>query len=121
MYIPKSPVTSVTHLKYVGDDGVLATLDPTYYQTDLVREPGRVQPAYLQAWPVARKQMNAVQLRVVAGYGAAATVPDDIKQCLLLLIGHLFENREATISGTIIQNLPTGLEMLLVPHRVWIP
>lgn len=44
--------------------------------------------------------------------------PAEIHAAMLLLIGHLFEHREETISGTIIATLPMGVEPLLAPHRL---
>jgi hypothetical protein len=45
-------------------------------------------------------------------------VPDDIKQAVLLTIGHFFENRETVVVGTVVYQLPWGTEPLLRQHRV---
>jgi uncharacterized phiE125 gp8 family phage protein len=44
-------------------------------------------------------------------------LPDYIYTGALLLLGHLNENREATISGTIISELPLGIRYQLQPYR----
>jgi len=54
----------------------------------------------------------------VSGYGAAAAVPKAIKQALLLLIGHLYENREAVTTANL-NELPMAVNALLYPYRVW--
>lgn len=45
------------------------------------------------------------------------TIPDDVKSAILLLMGHLFENREAINVGNIVTKLPLGYEDLLWPYR----
>lgn len=42
--------------------------------------------------------------------------PRDIKQAVMLLVGSWFENREATVTGTINTELDLGVKMLLAPH-----
>ncbi|MDZ7863379.1 head-tail connector protein [Acidovorax sp.] len=57
---------------------------------------------------------------------AAAEVPPTepvlvnaaIKAAILLLVGHLFANREDVVTGTIASNLPMGSRVLLQPYRV---
>lgn len=44
--------------------------------------------------------------------------PAAITAGMKLLLGHLFENREETISGTIIAKLPLGSRALLNPYRM---
>ena len=57
----------------------------------------------------------------MAGYGAASTVPTSIKQAMLLLIGHWYENREAMVESKFAASLteaPYVVEALLSPHRI---
>lgn len=53
-----------------------------------------------------------------AGTGTSfvGQVPDDIVAALLLLVGHLYEHREAN-SDFQVHQLPTGVESLLAPYR----
>ncbi|HIH5019792.1 TPA: head-tail connector protein [Klebsiella oxytoca] len=44
-------------------------------------------------------------------------IADDIKLAVLMLVGHFYENREATTSGKV-ANLPTALDFLLDPWRL---
>ena len=58
---------------------------------------------------------------MVAGYATADDVPDKFKQGITLLAAHWYENREATISGTIIRDIPYGVRELVMPARTrWI-
>ena len=45
-------------------------------------------------------------------------VPTPIRQAMLVLIGHLYENRELTITGTMISYVPVSYEALLSPYQV---
>jgi len=49
------------------------------------------------------EQAATVKVNYVAGYGAATAVPQTIKQAMLMLIAHWFENREAvgTVGGPV--------------------
>jgi uncharacterized phiE125 gp8 family phage protein len=44
-------------------------------------------------------------------------IPKTLKQALLLLIGHFYENREETIVGGPIQNIPMGYQRLVGANR----
>lgn len=44
-----------------------------------------------------------------------------ITAAILLIGGHLFENREAVVTGTIATALPLAVESLLAPYRRWLP
>ncbi|UXN61721.1 head-tail connector protein [Phyllobacterium zundukense] len=47
------------------------------------------------------------------------TVPSDVKEGVLLLAGHLYENREATLVGVNPYELPFGLLDMIRPYREW--
>ena len=76
-------------------------------------------PAYEYEWPDALAASNAVKIRFVAGYGAAAAVPDDLKAWLLLAIGTLYTYRETLAAGQVVE-LPGGFwQSLLDPYRTF--
>jgi uncharacterized phiE125 gp8 family phage protein len=117
----KLPVKSITHIKYTDENGTLTTLTPaaTYYQADLSSEqrPARIMPAYGQTWPSVRADTyNAVEIQFTAGYGAASAVPQSIRNGMLLLVANWFENREQSIVGTIVTELPWGVEACITPE-----
>jgi uncharacterized phiE125 gp8 family phage protein len=118
--LPRPPLQSVTHIKYVDDAGVLQTLDPSKYAVCGAghEEAARVLPVYNEYWPTdVRCQPEAVQIRLVAGFGAAAAVPEDIKAALLLIVGHLYAHREENHDFQL-HELPLGAVRLLAPYRV---
>jgi len=93
MVIQKSPVASITSIKYQDEDNAEQTLASTYYDTDLVSEPARVTLAYGKDWPYTYDKTNAVVMRLVTGYGLAVSVPSQIKQGMYLYITYLYEHR----------------------------
>ena len=114
IYLEKSPIASVTHIKYYNSANVLTTLDSTYYNADVNSEPGRIQEAYGMTWPSEYDRFGAVQIRFVAGYGNPADVPDLIKDGIYLTLTHLFENR-----GDEARRLPFVIQDVLQPYRVF--
>lgn len=119
--LPKPPLQSITSITYVDLNGTTQTLAPAAYQVDTSRLLARVAPAYGTYWPPTREQMNAVAVTFACGYGDAAAVPAGIKAAMKLLIGNWYENREATISGTIIAEVPFTVDALFGPYRVLVP
>jgi uncharacterized phiE125 gp8 family phage protein len=117
LYCP--PIQSVASIKYIDTDGVEQTLDPLLYAVDDDSEPGLVVPAYGESWPSTRDQVNAVRVRYVAGYGAAADVPAAFKTWIKMRAGTLYDNSQAIIIGTIVTPIPRDfLDGLLDPYRV---
>lgn len=109
---------SVASVKYIDTDGVQQTWAVADYLVDIYATPGRLSPAYGVSYPTPRAQFNAVEVVFDAGYGADGTdVPAPIRQALLLLLGHLYENREAALT-TSLAELPLGVAALLAPYRV---
>lgn len=114
--VPKASLQQVTAITYVDADGATRTLDASRYLVDSASQPGRIAPIYGSTWPVTRCQPNAVKVRFVCGYGAAAAVPAGIKQWILLQVGHWYANREA-VGSKELSSLPY-VDGLLDPHRV---
>lgn len=99
--LPMPPVATITHVKYYDGDGTLQTLATANYALSAYGLSRRVELTYGNTWPATRDMPDAVQVRFVTGYaatGAAAgytALPKAARQGLLLIIGHLYENRQA--------------------------
>ena len=113
--VPLPPLQSVTFIKYKDSCGVLQTLGTYDYVVDAYSEPGLIFLAYGKSWPSTYPEANAVQIRFVAGYGAASDVPPEIKQAILLKIADLYENRGDEQAGT---RMEDAVESLLWPDRI---
>lgn len=112
--IPRSTVDEITDIKYVDDNGVEQTMDPADYALDAYVSPARITPKFGGVWPAITTKPSAVRVTfTTAGVVAAAA-----KGAIKLLLGHFYENREATISGTIISELPLGVQNLLSQLKV---
>lgn len=116
--VPLAPLVSITHVKYYDTSGALQTAASGTYTVDTNSTPGRITPIYGTVWPSAQFIPNAITIRFIAGYGAAADVPAAIKQAMLLLIAQFYEYREEVVVGTIVANLDKASEFLLRPYRI---
>jgi len=112
-----SPI-AITSITYIDQDGVDAVLAPSAYVLDSATVPGFVHPAYNTSWPSAREFANSVRIRFTAGYGAAADVPQCIKQWMLLMIGSMYAFREASTDRA--QARLPYINSLLDPERVYL-
>ena len=116
----KLPIKTIAHIKYYDAQGTLTTLTATTdYQTDLASDqrPARIMPAYGTTWPSVRGDtFNAVEIQFTAGYGTALQVPQSLKHGMLLLVANWFENREVSVIGTIVSELPWGVEAVITPE-----
>ena len=117
--LPKSPLQSVTTLKYTDTEGTQQTLDASLYTVNTNADSGYIIPAYNEDWPDVRDVPDAVEIRIVCGYGVASTnVPDVYRHAMLLLIGNWFENTEESQPFSI-NKISFGVNALLDQHRVW--
>ncbi len=116
--VPKPPLASVTYIKYYDTDGNLQTWTASEYSVDTYSKPGKIQPAYSESYPSVRAIPNTINVRFVAGYGAAATdVPYPIKAAILLMIADLFEDRGVTSYKKYLSD--ETIMRLLYPFRIW--
>jgi uncharacterized phiE125 gp8 family phage protein len=119
VYLPLPPVQSVTAVAIVDDSvapPVVVTLDLA--NTALDKELGRL-------WfhgAAAGGGGAAGRLRVdyVAGY---TVLPPWARSAVLLLVGHLYENRETVVIGAGVTaiDVPFGVDALASAQRAWRP
>jgi len=121
--LPYAPLAGITSIKYYDDAGsAAATVSSANYYVDTNSEPGRVALISGADWPsTTLREINGVEIIYTAGYGVAAAVPDQYKQAMLLLIGHLYENREsvAVQQGIGMVQVPMAVEWLLQTDRIF--
>ncbi|WP_332712626.1 head-tail connector protein [Pelagibacterium mangrovi] len=46
--------------------------------------------------------------------------PEPLKEAVRQLVGHLYENREATLIGVTADEIPFGVMDLITPFRTWV-
>jgi uncharacterized phiE125 gp8 family phage protein len=114
LYVPRPPLQSVASIQYVDAQGNTQTLGSSLYTVDAAHLPGRILPAYNQTWPTTRGHIQDATITFDAGYGdAASDVPEPIRQAMLVIIGHLYENRGGC------DGMPASVGHLLSSYRVY--
>jgi uncharacterized phiE125 gp8 family phage protein len=121
--LPMPRLVSVTSITYLDTYGDLQTLDPATYSVDINSQPARIVPSINLTWPTTDYYMpGSVQVTYVSGsYGDGVdvnTCPRSIVAAILLMVGHLYENREAT-SQLALKTIPLGVDALLNAYRFY--
>ncbi len=112
--LPYPPLQSVTEIGYKDSTGEETILTPSDYLVNTDCEPGRILPAVGTSWPAFTPYPTSpVRIRFVVGY---EELPVSIRLAMLLLIGHWYENREAT--GTANSVIDFSVHSLLAPYRM---
>lgn len=114
------PLRSVTSVSYTDVDGVTSTVPSTDYLVDTTSEPGRIRLKTAASWPSdTLAELNGLKIEFVAGFGATpASVPTTLRQALLLLVGHWYENREPIMqSGAMPKEIPLAFQALMQHWR----
>ena len=115
--IPLGPLKSVDSVKVYEADDATQTVPPDTYVVDpsalrprLVRQAGAV-------WPRPGRPANGIEIALTAGYDdTPAKVPAPIRQAVLMLAAHWYEQREPVVFDRP-DELPHGVADLLKPYR----
>lgn len=112
--LPWWPVTQVESITYRGMDGQQQTLPVQDYMLDQRLYPARIR---VDQQPQTDDGHLPITVAVSVGEGS---LPEDLKRAGLLLIGHLYEHREAVTVGVSggVQELPMAVEYLVQPWRL---
>lgn len=115
----KSPVSSITHIKYYDSDDSLQTWASSEYILDSSYQPARIALAVDKSFPSLSDRINAVEVKYTVGYGSSASdVPQAIRQAVLLCVGNWYQNRQSVVTGTIASELPLSSQYLLEQYKV---
>lgn len=116
--LPRAPLQSVESIKHLDADGVLQTVSSSVYRVDAISAPARIALGYGQYWPDTQAVVNSVVVRFTAGYGdAAADVPENLRQAILIMTAELYEQRQQSVAQTL-QQVPFTVRALLDTDRV---
>lgn len=121
LLIGKPRLQSVTSVIYTDEDAVAVTFNAAYYTAateDAWRPAIVLKPDY--DWPtVTLFNSNPIKITLVCGYGATeASVPLPLRQAMLLLIGHWYEERQIAVVGKHVAYIPFAINALLANYRV---
>lgn len=111
--LPRPPLIAISSITYIPDGGTALTVPADTYLADTTIEPGQVHLAWNKSWPSAvLGQIAPVRIRFTAGYGAAYSVPHEVKLWMCQAVSWLYENREHADLG----KYPIGM---LSHLRMW--
>lgn len=118
MEIDAYPIKSIDSITYIDSDGNEQTVASSDYTEDLESYTARIQ--HDSSWPSAKDQVNAVTVTFTGGYDGSSerlTVPKKIKQAMLLMVKHWFDNRESVLvsegNSLDVKEVPQTSKMLL--------
>jgi uncharacterized phiE125 gp8 family phage protein len=116
--LPMPPLVEVLAFKYLNEQNEEVTLEENsgfYVVKDM--EPALLCPNPETGWPEdCALRPDAVRIRFKAGY---VDLPKSIRQAMLLLIGHFYENREVVNKKGEFKELPFSASALLYPFKVF--
>jgi len=100
LVIDMLPVQSISSVKYYDADNALQTVDAADYvldpETNLA---ARVLLADGKSWPSTFRRPDAVIVRFVAGYGAGAAVPAEIRLWICAQVAAAYRSPEGLLAG----------------------
>lgn len=112
--IPVGPVSAISSVTYLDQSGDSQTLDTSYWWADTKRQPARI--TFDGPPDLFDDTYNAVQVNMTIGY-AEASIPKPIIHAIRLMVGHLYESRQAVAYAQSYE-LPMGLHSILSPYRI---
>lgn len=98
--LPKAPLVSVTSIKTYDISDVATTISASYYQVSAYTAvnpfEGRIafKDSFQAPTVTALRNIDSTEVEFIAGYGAAAAVPDAIKNAMLQEIGFRNMNKQ---------------------------
>lgn len=116
--LPLRPVQSIAAVRVLAADGTPALLDPGSYLADTAATPPRLVRTG-PPWPDPERAAGGIEIAFAAGFGPVpASVPEPLRQALLLLVAHWYEHRTPAEAGLAATAVPAALSELLLPYRL---
>jgi uncharacterized phiE125 gp8 family phage protein len=113
--LPITPILEVNKVYYTNLNGRDVYIDSSDYMIILETEPPIV--IHKDRWPKDVIDIpGKVRVEAKVGY---ELIPHSIKQAVLLLCGHFYENREAVNKKGKLNELPFSISALLYPYKVF--
>lgn len=114
--IERTPLVSVSSVKYYAPDGVaLTTLSTDDYRVITTTEPGMIQP--VDAWPDLDDRADAIQIAFIAGHPDGCAPPHVWKHAVKMLVAHLYEERKPVAFASC-SDIPYTLTSLIESQRM---
>jgi uncharacterized phiE125 gp8 family phage protein len=111
------PILSVTQIEYLNELGVWSEVPSADYEIVHGRT---ILPKVQKCWPRdVTGRDGAIKVTLTAGFDGSTTPvagstkpPKPLISAAMMMIGHLFNNREAVVSGFTVAELPMGFTTL---------
>ena len=117
VYFAMSPFISLVSIHYYNSANSLTAATDSNFEVLGTKNEKTISPKTDYSWPTTYERSDAIKLTFHAGYGSAITnVPQSVRQAMLLLVGHWYENREQTVMNRL-ENIPYGFEELMSTER----
>lgn len=114
-----APFTAISSVTYYDTDNVSQTLASSVYTVPADSEPACLMLVSGQSWPSLFCRDDAVTITYTAGYAQASDVPTPLRQAVLVLAGHFYENREAVLVSAISKEMEFTVTALCMPYRLF--
>lgn len=109
-----SKVNSITSVKYIDSANVEQPID--YIQNEFT---DYVLTLVINSAPSSLTLGNTKYVvQVVEGYDVES-FPDQIRTAVCLLVAQYYDNRQAIVVGTIVEEMPLGVSYLLDPFKIY--
>jgi len=112
------PLSSIDHVKTFHDIDGEQVMPETDYHVDTFNSPGKIKLKSGKSWPVVNEE--GIEIQYVVGYGSTTDkVPFPLKQAVMQLVLHWYENREAvrTTGSEGTSKVPIHIESILRKYR----
>lgn len=122
--LPLSPLQSVDDV-LIYQDGTGTALPGESYQIDPSSKcPRLIFTSALSlsnnSTGLSNRGLNNIEIRMTVGHGAAADdVPEDLRQAVLLLASHWYEQRSPIGPGGSFDDVPPAVHSLMANHKQW--
>ncbi len=114
IFLPISPINSITSFKYFDQNGTEQTLAASNYRLVGNKDHSYIELKSTGSWPSSLEDRDyPITIRVDCGYSAC---PDGLKHAILLTIGHWYENRENASTLEYFE-LPMSVAALIAPYK----
>jgi len=117
--LPFTPVSSITEIQYFDADDVSQTLNIADFYLYNFDDKSVLCPKEGVVWPTVNDRRDAINITFITGYGLnSSDIPVTITRAIRLLVTHYYENRNNTIVGSSVNEIPFAIETLLNTERL---
>lgn len=117
--LPKSPVQSIDGATYFDVNGAEQTLDLAQLYQWIDEDKAIIRPMPSAIWPATQQREDAITFTFTVGYGVG--IPEPLKTAIKMIVSFLYQNRESTMVGRSITQIPIAADDLIDLYRVgWV-